>query len=523
MVVRVRKRVLGALRTKPYHYQMQGIRFTEKHRGRVLIGDDMGLGKTLQSIGWLAIHPDRRPVVVVCPATLKFNWQRELKTHAGLSSHVCEGEMTTREQDRIAMQKAIRKIRRRKKRYGASGVARRIRGARAAFRIKGERNKRLRRDARKHKILIINYDIVDGWLEFLSGLGIQVLVIDECQMVQNPQAQCTKAVKALSRGVPHVLGLSGTPISGKPIQFFSILNMIRPEQFPSYWKFGMEYGAPEKNRFSGGYTFSGASHLKRLRRQLKDIMIRRLKREVLKDLPEKTRSVLPVEITNRKEYAKAEASFLDWLERKKGKEAADRAARAEAICRINALKFLSARGKLKIAIRWIKEFLGQTNQKLVLFAYHKKILRRLKKEFTGAALIDGSVSSKADASGISPRQREVDRFQTKKDCRLLLGHRRAAGTGLTLTAGTTVLFLEIGWTPGEHEQAEDRCLRIGQDQNVSVYYMVGKDTIEERLLEIIQAKDEVVSAVLDGKKGGRLGIQKEFLRQMTRLAKKRAS
>ncbi len=516
---KIQHKMSNALKTDPYPYQVRGVRFVERADGRALIGDDMGLGKSYQAIAWTAIHRDARPVVVVCPATVKYNWQNEWRKHAGLRSHVLDGNILTEREARESLEKTIEKARKNKRPWAARKL---IRAAKKRlWRNQQEQTKKIM-EAKRHKILIINYDILDSWVPVLLTMNVQVLILDEAHFCKARSSQRTKACHALARDIPHVIALSGTPIAGKPVEFFPILNMLRPTEFPSYWKYCFQFTAPKRNRWSGGWDFSGSSHLDELRAKLKGVMIRRLKRKVLKDLPKKTRTILPVDITNRKEYTEAEAEFLEWLLKRKGKDAWDRASRAEAICKIGALKHLTAEGKLRAAIQWIREWLEGTDQKLIVFTVHKSIMRQLREVFPKALVIDGSVSSKVvrriDKDGrsyeTSKRQEVVDKFQEDSKKRLLFGQLKAAGIGLNLTAASNAVFLELGWSPGEHEQAEDRILRIGTTASkINIYYMVGKKTIEQKIMSIIQVKSGIVDRVLDGKKSGTMQLLSMFMRK----------
>lgn len=496
-------RLRDALTCTPYRFQVRGVRFVEKHNGRALIADDMGLGKTLQSIGWCAINPEKRPVVVVCPAPLKYNWQREFKKHARMESFVCNGTLPTDEQLDLKLQKKITSL---KHKYAKvkRGLRKAISNAKKSTKEKKSKMALRRKRAKRAEILIINYDIIDEWVPLLKEIEVQVLIMDECQYVKNRKAKRTKACKEISKIANHVIALSGTPIAGKPAEFFPVLQMIRPDEFTSWWKFGFQYCSPTRSPFGGAWEFKGASNLEALHERLKTVMIRRMKREVLKDLPEKTRTIMPLDIGNRREYEKAETNFLSWLRKRKGTEAMLRAERAQAIVRLNALKLLAAEGKMKLAMDWVGDWLNDTDEKLIIFAYHKVIMDVLKKAYPKAAVVDGSVT------GLK-RQKAVDKFQQDPNCRLFIGHRQAAGTGLTLTAACNVLFLEIGWTPGEHDQAEDRALRIGQTKHVNVYYLVGKNTVEERILSIIEEKDSTVAQILDGKQSGGMDLMNRFL------------
>ncbi len=505
------------LRTKPYPYQQEGIHFLEKCDGRGLICDDMGLGKSLMSLAWAAIHPTRRPVIVICPATIKYNWAREWKTHAGIKVYVCGERLRTEDQDQASLQNSIERFRNSDIYTKMAGLqkARRIREIKLRIKRRKERHRDKLRTLRGHNVYICNYDVLDAWLPVLKRLGAKVLIIDECSHIKNMKAKRTKACKQLSVNIPHKIALSGTPITGKPIEFWLVLNLIWPDEFESWWKFAFQYCNPKKNRFSGGWDFTGTSRLDALHRVLKHKMVRRMKADVLPDLPTKTRTIIPLEISNRREYKDAEANFLSWLLRRKGREAMTRAERAEVLVRFLNLKILAAQGKLRMAFQWIREWLEETDQKLLVFAIHKPIIKALRRTFPSALVVDGSVSAATiHRNGVetSKRQEVVDRFQSDPKARLFLGQLKAAGQGLNLTAASNVLFLELGWGPGEHDQAEDRSLRIGQTKNVSVYYLVGRRTVEERILEILHTKDETVARILDGRKGGVMRLLEMFMR-----------
>jgi len=221
-------------------------------------------------------------------------------------------------------------------------------------------------------------------------------------------------------------------------------------------------------------------------------MIRRTKDQVLEELPEKTRSLVPIEISNRREYNRVESEFLDWLEEQKGKEAADRASKVEQITKIEYLKQVAAKGKIHESINWIKDFL-HSGEKLVVFATHREVIDKLFKAFGRVAVkIDGSVP-------VDRRQEIVEQFQTDAKIRLFIGNIQAAGVGLTLTAASNVAFLELGWTPALHDQAEDRCHRIGQKDAVNIYYLLAEETIDERIAELLEDKRKVVDAVMSDK------------------------
>lgn len=431
-------RIKTALPAVLYPFQVKGVRFLEKKNGNALIGDDMGLGKTLQAASWLAINPDKRPALVVCPASLKYNWQAELWEKARVEAAVAEGMRP----------------------YALDG-----------------------------DVWILNYDIAAAWLPWLLEKGKPtVLVLDECQRLVNRAAKRTKACGRLAKAARHVIGLSGTPILNRPVEFFPILHMVAPDKFPSFAQYAFAFCDPRRGWRGRGWDYSGASNLGELHARVSEVMLRRTKRQVLRDLPAKTRTIIPVDLSNRKEYARAVVDFINWYGEQVGTGRAKAAMRAEALVKLGALKRLAAAGKIATVAEWITEFPA----KLVLFTRHTTILDRYLELFPKALRIDGSVPARE-------RFRIIEAFQRSDGPRLLFGQIKAMGEGVTLTAADTTAHLELGWTPGEHEQAEDRVLRIGQTSaKVSAFYFIARGTVEEQTWEAIDRKRAVIGQIVDG-------------------------
>jgi SWI/SNF-related matrix-associated actin-dependent regulator 1 of chromatin subfamily A len=357
----------------------------------------------------------------------------------------------------------------------------------------------------KKDIVIINYDIVKNWLPELQRTNFQVLVLDEAHYIKSSKAQRTKAIKKFGKTVPHVIGLTGTPIENRPIEIYNAWKLIDPVGCPNYVYYTQHFCDAHNNGF--GITVTGASNTAELNQLLTNsIMIRRKKTDVLKDLPDKIRSFVPLELENRNDYSEAENNFIAFVRKQKGLEAAQRASNAESFAKIEGLKQLAVQGKLKQAIDWITDFL-ESDQKLVVFATHKFVIEELTEKFSDIAVkIDGSVSMPA-------RQRAVDQFQTNKDIKLFIGNIQAAGVGITLTAASNVAFLELPWTPGAVLQAEDRCHRIGQKNAVTVYFLLSQNTIEEKLAQIIDSKRIVIDSVLDGQDTPSENLLTEIMKQ----------
>ena len=430
------------LKKQLFPFQKVGVAFIEKRNGRALIADEMGLGKTIQAAAWLQLHPEKRPAIILCPASLKLNWAKEIKD-------------TLSTNDKVQI-------------------------------LQGTKPYPITED-----IIIINYDILNSWVETLQAINPKVIIMDEAHYIKNSSAIRTKATKKLAKGIPHVIALTGTPIVNRPVEGFNIFQILDRNLFPNFWTYVHRYCDARHNGF--GWDFSGATNKEELNQILTStIMIRRRKADVLKDLPEKLYSFVPMELDNKKEYSTAESEFIEYLRQIKGKEAAEKAKKAEHLVKIEALKQLAVKGKLKQATYWIKDFI-EDGSKLVVFAVHKEVIDQLMNEFKDVAVkIDGSTPA-------PERHKAVEAFQSDPNVKLFIGNIQAAGVGLTLTASSAVAFLELPWTPGELQQAEDRCHRIGQKNAVNIYYLLAENSVEYKLAKLLDRKKEVLSAVIDGK------------------------
>ena len=422
-------------------FQLTGVNFLEKKIGRALIADEMGLGKTIQTLAWLQLHLEIKPTIIVVPASLKLNWQQEANNW-----------MSNPNTQVI---------------FGSKNV-----------KITGN-------------IIIINYDILPAWKDRLIALKPQCLILDECHYIKSNSAQRTKATKKLAKKIKYVIGLSGTPIINRPVELKNIINILQPTLFPDFWYFVRRYCNAKHNGF--GWDFNGVSNANELHLILTStIMIRRLKKDVLKELPDKVFSFIPMGLDNKKEYQSAELDFISFLKEQQGKAAAERASNASALVELEILKQLAVKGKMKHVIEWIKLFL-ESGEKLIIFAVHKFVINELMETFSDIAVkIDGSIPNK-------DRIVNVNEFQNNNKIKLFIGNIKAAGVGITLTAASNVTFIELPLTPGELSQASDRAHRIGQKNCVNIHYLIAENTIEMKIAKLLDKKRMVVDSVLDGK------------------------
>lgn len=425
-------------------FQKEGVGFIESRNGNVIVGDEMGTGKTITVLTYISNHPELTPVVIVVPATLKYNWKKEA--------------------DKWLLTKRDIQI------------------------LEGKKTKKLKKSS---DIIIVNYDIVHAWRKEIANINPKVLVLDECHAIKTSTTKRTKGVKHIAKKAKHIIPMSGTPAINRPAELYNSIKLVEPELFGSFQSYAQRYCDAYFNGY--GWEYKGGSNLEELYDILSNIMIRRKKEDVIKDLPEKRRTFVSLDLTNTSDYNKAENDFIEWVRENKGKRAADRASSAEKLVKVGTLRLLAVRGALANSIQWIKNFLADYDGKLVVFAVHKEIISALMEEFGDIAVkIDGSV-----ATG-EIRQTIVEKFQNDKNIRLFVGNIKAAGVGITLTASSNIVFLELPWTPGELEQAEDRCHRMGQKNAVNIWYLLAENTIEMELAKMIDSKRNILSQVLDG-------------------------
>jgi len=407
----------------------------------VLLAYEMGLGKTLMSLWWIGARRDRLPAVVVCPAVVKYQWEVECKRALHATPVVLSG--------------------RKARPLGYCDLA------------------------------IINYDVLDCWIEELRRMRPRTVVLDECHYVKNPKAKRTKAARRLCYKVPNILALSGTPLLNKPIELWPILNILYPAIWRSRWHFAHRYCGPQLTPW--GWKFDGATRVKELHKKLTDTcMVRRRKAEVIEDLPHKTRCVVPIELDDaaRREYERARLDFIAWL-RERDPQAALRAKRAESITKLSYLLQLIAKHKANFVASWINDWLQESDGKLAVFVRHHEMTDTLVAACKEAVVIDGRETQ-------AKRQAALRAFKEGPN-RVLIGSIDVAGVGLNLQdVCNTVAFVELSFRPADHLQAEDRVHRIGSTAPVWVYYLIARDTLEEKLCRIIQSKQSTISSVLDG-------------------------
>jgi SWI/SNF-related matrix-associated actin-dependent regulator 1 of chromatin subfamily A len=439
-----------------YPFQKEGIQLIYKFKKRMFIADDMGLGKSIQAIAFMANNPKHIPAVVICPASAKYSWEQEILKWwpEAIDLQVLESKSNIRKAD----------------------------------------------------IYVINYDILRKFTKYFRNIRLKTLVIDEFHYIKDSEAKRTKAVKAMGKKIPYIIGLSGTPVENRPIEMFNMLNILRPGIFWNRSEYAIRFC--DRKKGYRGWDDKGASNLDILNHYLRNnVMVRRLKKNVLKELPDKTIIVVPVAIDNREEYLEAKDDMVSWLNRT-SPEKAEKAKKTQQLAKFNYLLQLTGHGKLNFIFNWIDDFVDSGHNKLVLFAWHRFMVDALMDRYNDIAVkIDGSVNSKQ-------RHQAVTAFQTDSKIQLFVGNIRAASEAITLTAANYVGILQTGLVPSKIQQAVDRVHRISQDKKVFVYHFIAKNTFEEDVYELIDKKIKIISEMVDGVVASEDSLITELIKRM---------
>lgn len=440
-----------------YDYQRAGVEYALSVGCRLIIGDEPGVGKTAQAMAiWNELQAF--PAILVCPASLKVNWRREVQ--------------------RALPTKTVEILR------GRKGVERMVWA----------------------DVIIVNYDILPQWVDVLPQP--MSVTADESHRIKNPAIERTRAVIKLMSRVPDGVGaricMTGTPVPNRTNEIVSQLEAVG-----QIGKFGGVHGA--RKRWQGR-----GMELNQLMRST--CYVRRKKKDVWVDAPERSWADLYVEGDRKlmEEYRKAEADIVAYIGEKAHQaalacgetdekaqglawRAAMRASSAEHLVAISQLKRLVARAAMPAVKDWARDFLD-SGEKLGLFAWHTEIVDGMADEFHGVK-VQGGMSEKA-------RTLSVDRFQNDPQVKVFCGQIMAAGEGLTLTAASNAVLMEQPWNAAAMDQVLDRFHRRGQVNDVTGYVVLVEGTIGVDIQELIVRKQAEVEAVVDGKfdSSGLVGI-----------------
>ena len=406
---------------------------------RYILADDMGLGKTTSTI-IAALETDAKKILIICPATLKINWQREIENYSDRPVYISEGKNFSTE----------------------------------------------------HDFVIVNYDIIKNFYDLkdkqnslITQSNFDLVIIDEAHYIQNAQAQRTKLINSFAKDINRVWLLTGTPMTSRPMNYFNLLNIIESPVAQNWMAYAIRYC--QGYQFNAGkrkiWNVSGASNLEELRDRTSRQVLRRLKEDVL-DLPDKI--ITPVYLRLKsKEYETEVGEYYDWYENKKEESKS----LTIQFSRLMKVRQIIAEEKIKQTIELAENIIEQ-GKKVIIFTNFTDTLRKIHEHF-------GKQSVYLDGSCTKPqRQYAVDQFQENDKIKVFVGNLKAAGVGITLTAGEACIMNDLSFVPSDHSQAEDRAYRYGQKSNVSVYYPIFENTIEGIIYDMLTNKKNIFETVM---------------------------
>ena len=406
---------------------------------RFILADDMGLGKTTSTI-IAALETKVKKILIICPASLKINWQREIENYTDRSVYIAEGKLFSTEHDFVIV---------------------------------------------NYDILKNFYDLKDKENSLITKSNFELIVIDEAHYIQNGQAQRTKLVNSFVKNVDKLWLLTGTPMTSRPMNYYNLLFLIESPVAQNWMAYAIRYC--QGYQFKAGnrkiWNVSGASNLEELRDRTSRQVLRRLKTEVL-DLPDKIISPIYLRLKS-KLYEGLMGEYYDWYKNKKEESSS----LTVQFSKLMKVRQVIAEEKINDTIELAQNIIDQ-DKKVIIFTNFTDTLQKIHSHF-------GKQSVYLDGSCTKPqRQYAVDQFQENDKIKVFVGNLRAAGVGITLTAGEAVIMNDLSFVPSDHDQAQDRAYRYGQKNSVSVYYPIFENTIEGVIYDMLSKKKNIIDTVM---------------------------
>jgi SNF2 family DNA or RNA helicase len=426
---------------------------------KFILADDMGLGKTTSAV-IASMESGAKKVLIVCPASLKINWDREIKNYSNKKVLIVEG-----------------------RKWGST-----------------------------FDYYIINYDIIKNYhstdksedsddYKLLVNAGFDLAIVDEAHYISNATANRTRLLNDVLEQIPKVWLLTGTPMTSRPINYFNLLKIVESPLTLNWQSYVRRYCAGYQFRVGQRkvWNTSGASNLDELRERTKNIVLRRMKTDIL-DLPEKIVTPVFVELSS-KMYDEELEEFTRISNDKKDDETI-----TVTLNRLMRIRQLIAYEKIPYTCEIIDRCLEQGKKVIVLTNFTMTLDMLHEKYKKNSVTLDGRMPK-------DRRQENVDRFQTEDKIKVFIGNIKAAGVGITLTAAEVVIMNDLSFVPADHSQGEDRAYRYGQKNSVLVYYPVFENTVEKIIYNILQKKKGVIDQVMgDGEYSE--SFSKDLLKQL---------
>jgi len=419
----------------PYDHQKIAI---EKLLGndKFILADDMGVGKTTSGT-IAALESGAKKVLIICPATLKFNWKREIENYTNDEIGIVEGKKW---QD--------------------------------------------------GKFVIINYDILKNFHSLESGesskimdYGFELVIVDEAHYISNSKAQRTKLVNDIVKKVGKVWLLTGTPMTSRPMNYYNLLRIVESRVAKNWVGYVKRYCEGYQINRGGRkiWLTNGASNLEELRDRTKQKVLRRLKEEIL-DLPDKIITPIFLELKSS-EYKKEVGEYLDWASENQNQSLSIQ------LNKLMKIRQLIAHEKLETTFELIDQCLEQDKKVIVFTNFTDPLMEIWSKYKKVAVPLYGQMKKEQ-------RQESVDKFQTDPKTKVFVSNIIAGGVGITLTEAEVVIFNDLSFVPATMAQAEDRAFRIGQKNNVSCLYPIFDNTIERIIYNIVEKKKRIIDTVM---------------------------
>lgn len=431
-----------------YDFQKLAVEFLIVNKGKGMLALDVGLGKSCVSLAYI-IHTKKKKSLIVCPASMKYSWLNECKKFTKLKAFVVDSNNS--------------------------------------FKLK---------DYQDNDIIILNYDILKKHFDLLSSLNFDCVIFDESVYVKNFKTIRAKASKQLSKNIESIILLTATPILSRPIELFQQLNILAPNVWTNYYGYAKRYCAMWQSQY--GLDVSGSSNIDELKEKIKPYILRKKKEEVLDELPNKNFIDIPIELDNetKSKYEILENSFVDYLRDIKDKTDKEirKSLQAKTLVKLGELRRLTSDGKINHAKEVIKNIIN-SGEKLLVFSCYNKPIEDLQFIFKEESVkIIGSTPA-------VERQEAIDAFQTDDNIKIFFGGILSAGAGITLTAASNVLFIDMDFTPSNMYQSVGRCDRLGQEANkINVYQLIALNTIDQKMSKILKKKQDLIDTLIEGKK-----------------------